>query len=60
MKKIVEYILATGEITAVHTGPDDMSVSISTEGVGILVIPYYQDHRDKVVIDKTLKDPARS
>lgn len=44
MKKIIEYNLATGFITAAHTGPDDMSVSITVPGVGVLVVPGSTPH----------------
>lgn len=44
MKKIIEYDEGTGLITAVHTGPDDMSVSISLPGTGVLVVPGSTPH----------------
>lgn len=44
VKKIIEYNQATGVITAAHTGPDDMSISIAVPGVAVLVVPGSTPH----------------
>ena len=56
MRKIIEYRVSTGEITAAHIGPDDMSVTVNLPDVGLLVVAASTPHLGKLVAGGALID----